>query len=54
MNKADIDRIQQLCSLIAIEKNRTKFFALVEELDRILAAKDNRLQLRELDDKELN
>jgi len=54
MNKADSDRIQQLCSLIAVEKNRPKFLALVEELNRILAAKDDRLQHREPDDKEPN
>src|SRR6202795_4156723 len=52
MNKADSERIQQLCSLIAAEKNRHKFLALVEELNRILAAKDSRLQNGEVDDQE--
>ncbi|MHB8215113.1 MAG: hypothetical protein ACYDDS_03445 [Candidatus Sulfotelmatobacter sp.] len=54
MNKADSDRIQQLCSLIAVEKNRSRFLALVEELNAILAAKDDRLQQHEADDKEPN
>jgi hypothetical protein len=52
MNKADSDRIQELCSFIAVEKNRHKFLILVEELNRILAAKDDRLQNNELDDQE--
>jgi hypothetical protein len=52
MNKADSERIQQLCSLIEVEQNRHKFLALVEELNRILAAKDSRLQNGELDDQE--
>jgi hypothetical protein len=54
MNKADSDRIHQLCSLIAVEKNRHKFLVLVEELNRILAAKDDRLQQNQLDDQERN
>jgi len=52
MNKADSDRIHELCSLIAVEKDRHKFLTYVEELNRILAAKDDRLQNKELDDKE--
>jgi hypothetical protein len=52
MNKADSERTQELCALIAVEKNRHKFLALVEELNRILAAKDSRLQNGELDDQE--
>jgi hypothetical protein len=44
MNKADSDRILQLCSLIAVEQNRQSFLLLVEELNRILAAQDDRLQ----------
>jgi hypothetical protein len=53
MNKAESDRIHELCSLIAIEKDRPTFLALVEELNGILAAKDHRLQKKQLDDKEL-
>ena len=39
MNKAESDRIHELCSLIAVEQDQKKFQALVEELNRILAAK---------------
>ena len=44
MNKPDSDRIHELCSLIAVEQNHKKFQALVEELNRILSNKDERLQ----------
>lgn len=54
MNKAESDRIHELCSLIAVENDRHKFLALVEELNGILAAKDHRLQKKQLDDKELS
>jgi hypothetical protein len=47
MNKADTDRIHQLCSLLAVEQNREKFLHLVEELNAILIAKDVRLQDKE-------
>jgi len=47
MNKADSDRIQELCALIAVEKDRQKFLTLVEELNGILAAKDDRLRNNE-------
>jgi hypothetical protein len=40
MNKADSDRIHELCSKIAVEQDRHKFLKLVEELNRILADKD--------------
>jgi hypothetical protein len=36
MDKAERDRIHELCSLIAAEKDRHKFGELVEELNRIL------------------
>ena len=49
MNKADSDRIHQLCSLIAVEQDREKFLHLVEELNAILTAKDMRLQDRKPD-----
>jgi len=52
MNKADSDRIRELCAVIAVEKDRHKFLALVEELNRILAAKDDRLQRPQLDEPE--
>jgi hypothetical protein len=44
MNPADSERIHQLCSLIAVEQDRQKFLALVEELNRILSAQDRHLQ----------
>jgi hypothetical protein len=44
MNKADSDRILELCSLIAVEQDRHKFLGLVSELNRLLAEKDVRLQ----------
>lgn len=46
MNQADSDRIRELCSLIAVEQDREKFLKLIEELNRILDAKDERLQNR--------
>ena len=52
MNKAESDRIQELCAVIAVEKDRHKFLALVEELNRILAAKDDRLQRLQPDQRE--
>lgn len=50
MNKADSERIHELCSLIAVEKDRRKFLTLVEELNRILAAKDDSLRNPTSDD----
>lgn len=52
MNKADSDRIHELCSLIAAEKDRRKFLSFVEELNKILASKEERLQENKLDDQE--
>jgi hypothetical protein len=43
MNKAESDRIHELCSLIAVEQDRAKFIDLVEELNHILEAKGERL-----------
>jgi len=48
MNKDDSDRIHELCSLIAVEHDRQKFLKLVEELNRILSAQDQRLQTDQL------
>jgi len=50
MNKADSDRIHELCSLIAVEQNRQRFLKLVEELNRILGAKEEWLQDNQPDD----
>ena len=44
MKQDEIDRIYKLCSLIAVEHDRQKFLALVEELNRILSAQDQHLQ----------
>jgi hypothetical protein len=40
MNKADSDRIQELCSRIAVETDRHEFLKLVEELNRLLSAQE--------------
>ena len=44
MNKADSDRIHELCSLIDKEQDREKFLILVHELSQILNKKEARLQ----------
>lgn len=54
MNKADSDRIHDLCSLIATEQNHKRFQALVEELNRILSDKDERLQHKDPGEQETN
>jgi hypothetical protein len=44
MNKEESDRIHDLCSRIAVERDHKKFLALVEELNRVLSARDCRRQ----------
>ena len=44
MNKAESDRIHELCSLIAVERDHKRFQTLVEELNSLLSAKDERFQ----------
>jgi hypothetical protein len=44
MTTPENKRIHELCSLIAVEEDRQKFQKLCEELNRILSAKDERLQ----------
>jgi len=44
MNKAESDRIHELCSRIATEQDRQEFLKLCEELNRILSAKHERLR----------
>lgn len=44
MNKAEQDRIHELCSLIAVEQDRHRFLELVKELSSILGAKEERLR----------
>jgi hypothetical protein len=43
MNKAENDRVRELCALIAEEKDRTRFKELVNELNLLLDAKQQRL-----------
>ena len=50
MNQADNDRIQDLCSKIAVEQDRQEFLQLVQELNRILATKEKRLEKNEPSD----
>jgi hypothetical protein len=52
MNQSESDRIQELCSQIAVEQNREKFLRLVQELNRVLSAKDGRLHERDSHRKE--
>jgi hypothetical protein len=40
MKDADSDRIRELCSLIAVEQDHDKLLQLIEELSRLLGAKD--------------
>lgn len=44
MNQFETDRIQELCSKIAVEQDRGTFLKLVQELNRVLSAKDGRLR----------
>jgi hypothetical protein len=50
MNKAESDRIHELCSLIATEQDRHRFLELVGELNRILEANDLRLKRNQVGD----
>jgi hypothetical protein len=40
MKDADSDRIRELCSVIAVEQNHHKLLQFIEELSRLLDAKD--------------
>jgi hypothetical protein len=44
MDRAESERIHELCSRIAVEQDRQEFLKLCEELNRILTAKHERLQ----------
>jgi len=48
MNKAERNRIHELCSLIAMEQDRHKFLELVAELNRILEINDQHLKERQI------
>jgi hypothetical protein len=41
MNKADSDRIHELCSQIAVEQDRTRLLRLVTELNGILSTSES-------------
>ena len=51
MNQSESDRIQELCAKIAVEQDRQRFLELIQELNRLLAAKDQRGQTNESGDK---
>jgi hypothetical protein len=40
MDRAESDKVHELCSRIAVEHDHKKFLALVEELNRILSRHD--------------
>ena len=44
MDKTDRERMLELCAQIAVEQDQRKFLRLVEELNRILGAKDEALR----------
>jgi hypothetical protein len=43
MNQSQSDRVQELCAKIAVEQDRQKFLHLIQELNRVLSARDGRL-----------
>jgi len=46
MNEIEQERMKQLCTAIAAEQVSEKMIALVQELNRLLAAKQERLDQR--------
>jgi len=44
MNKGESERIQELCSRIAVEQDRNKFLKLCEELNHLLSARSRGAQ----------
>jgi hypothetical protein len=40
MKETDRDRIRELCSVIAVEQDHHKLLQLIEELSRLLGAKE--------------
>jgi hypothetical protein len=44
MNNTGTDRVEELCSLIAREKEQQRFLTFVEELSQILSSKSPRLE----------
>ena len=43
MNRADSDRIHELCTLISVEKDRARFLEFVQELNQLLNKKEESL-----------
>jgi len=52
MNQREGERIQELCARIAVEQDRDKFMALVEELNRVLASENDRNKQNETKNQE--
>jgi hypothetical protein len=52
MNKADSERIRELCASIAVEQDRGKFLQFVEELNQILERRDQRRRMGQSNDPE--
>ena len=44
MNQSESDRVYELCSRIAVERDHRKFLELVEELNRVLGKTHQRLE----------
>jgi hypothetical protein len=44
MTAEEREQMEELCRQIQVEKDQAKFTALIEELNRLLAQKDERLQ----------
>jgi hypothetical protein len=51
MNRAESDRLQEVCAQIAVEKDRAKFMELVTELNRLLSSSPEPLRQEERDKK---
>jgi hypothetical protein len=52
MNQREGERIQELWARIAVEQDRDKFMALVEELNRVLASENDRNKQNETKNQE--
>jgi hypothetical protein len=52
MNKADSERIRELCASIAVEQDRGKFLQFVDELNQILERRDQRRRMGQSNDPE--
>ena len=50
MDNIENDRIEKLCSLIAVEQDQQKLLSLVEELNQILSAENEPSRNKKPDD----